>query len=161
MRELVALVLMSLLVALSLKGNANAQINGDAQTRFAESAVVEALRFRQGDLASLMDSKRLFTAAGWADFVKRLAGHVDTQGAPSFTSSFVPSASAIASTEDGDSRIVTVPGVLKHEIRHPQGGASAVSYRAEIDLRVSPSPFKIELLQQRTCGGSRTMASCR
>ncbi|MBB2483641.1 hypothetical protein H5407_00215 [Mitsuaria sp. WAJ17] len=160
MRTYRVLLCSSALLAFTVTGDAQVH-TPDAQTRFAERLAVEALNFRQGDLGSLADSKPFFTAAGWADFSKRLTGFVDPQGAATFTSSFTPSGPAIATKKEHESLTVTVPGVLKHESRNPQGGVSTTSYRAEIDIRVSASPFKIELLVPRTCGGAGTMPSCR
>lgn len=162
MRALVALLFSSVFLTVSAHAAENTEFNAtDTQTRFAEKAVVDALNFRQGELASLEDSKPLFTASGWADFMGRLTGFVDSQGAATFTSTFTPSGPAIVTKHDKENLTVTVPGVLKHESRNSQGGASTTAYRAEIDIRVSPVPFKIELLVQRTCGGATTKPSCR
>ena len=162
MRAVVALLVGSVFLTVSAHARANTHLNAaDRQIRFAEKAVVDALDFRQGEVASLVDTKSFFTASGWADFMKLLTGFVDHQGAPTFTSTFTPSGPAIATKQDKESLTVTVPGVLRHESRNPQGIPSTTSYRAEIDIRVSPSPFKIELLIQRTCGGATTKPSCR
>ncbi len=162
MRALVALLFASVCFTIVARAAANTPVNAaDPEIRFAEKAVVDALNFRQGELASLVDSKPFFTESGWADFMKRLTGFVDPQGAPTFTSTFTPSGLPLATKQDKARLIITVPGVLKHESRNPQGSASTTSYRAEIDVRVSPSPFKIEMLIQRTCGGATTKASCR
>lgn len=135
----------------------------EAQTRFAEKAASVSLNFRQGDVASLVDARPLFTESGWEAFLKRLAGSMDPRGAATFTSTFTPSGSAIAATKDKDgvTVTVTVPGVLKHESRSPQGGVSSTAYRAEIDIRLAPGPLRIERLVQRTCGGATTKSSCR
>jgi len=162
MRAYLVLLVSSVILAITANAAENAQAQvADTQVRFAERAVVDALDFRQGDLASLVDSKPFFTDSAWADFLKRLTGFVDPQGAATFTSTFTPSGPAMDAKQDNESLTVTVPGVLRHESRHPQGGVSTTSYRAEIDLRVSPSPFKIERLVQRTCGGASTRLSCR
>lgn len=162
MRVLVALLFSSVFLTVSANANANTQPNeANAQTKFAENAAVDVLNFRQGDVASLVAIKPFFTEPGWTDFMKRLTGFVDPQGATTFTSTFTPSGPAIATKQDKESLTVTVPGVLKHVSKNPYGGVSTTSYRAEIDVRVSPSPFKIELLFQRTCGGATTKSSCR
>ena len=162
MRTPVALFFAWVFLAGSACASSDAQFNAaDPQLRFAQKAAVDALNFRQGEPASLMDTKPMFTGPGWADFMKRLTGFVDLQGAPTFTSTFTPSGPAIAAKQDKASLTITVPGVLKHESQSPQGGASTTSYRAEIDVRVSPSPFKVEMLVQRTCGGATTKLSCR
>ncbi len=162
MRAPVALLFASVFLASSACASSDAQVSAaDPRIRFAEKAAVDALNFRQSELASLVDTKPIFTAPGWADFMKRLTGFVDPQGAATFTSTFTPSGAAIAAKQDKASLTITVPGVLKHESRTPQGAVSTTSYRAEIDLRVSPSPFKVEMLVQRTCGGAATKPSCR
>jgi hypothetical protein len=162
MRTLVVLRLALVCVTVCVHAGANPQVNAvDPQVRFAEKAVVDALSFRQGDSASLVDIKPSFTDSGWADFLKRLTGFVDPQGAPTFTSAFTPSGPPIATKQDRASLTITVPGVLRHESTNTQGSASTTSYRAEIDVRVSPTPFKIEALVQRTCGGATTKTSCR
>lgn len=162
MRALVAFGLASFLLASLVYASADAQFSpADPQVRFAERAAVGALSFRQGEPASLVESKPVFTEHGWEDFMKRLTGFVDPQGAPTFSSSFTPSGPAIAAKQNQASLTVTVPGVLKHESRNPQGSASTTSYRAEVDVRVSQSPFKVESLVQRTCGGATTKPSCR
>jgi hypothetical protein len=141
---------------------ANPQGSGpEAPARFAERAAAIALDFRQGDLASLLDARPLFTESGWADFMKRLAGSLDPSGAATFTSTFTPSGPAMAARQGSSDLAVTVPGVLKHESRNPHGGVSTTSYRAEIDIRVAPGPLRVDLLVQRTCGGATTRSSCR
>ncbi len=162
MRALFALLVSSIVITFCAQARADARLTATKpQIQFAEKAVVDALKFSQGDVASLVDTRPLFTASGWADFMKRLTGFLDPEGAPTFSSTFTPSGPAIVTKQDNESLTVTVPGVLKHESRSPQGGRSTTSYRAEADIRVSPGPFKIELLIQRTCGGATTRTSCR
>lgn len=153
-------LLPTVVVVLAVAASAQSDVT-EAQTRFALRAAVEALDFRQGDLASLVDAKLLFTESGWAAFSRKLNGFVDHHGAATFTSTFTPSGPATSSKRVNDSLTVTIPGVLRHESRHPQGGMSTTSYRAEIDVRISTSPFKVELLLQRTCGGASTVQSCQ
>ncbi len=162
MRAFVALLFSTVSLAVFAQAGADTPPSAaDPQVRFAQKAAVDALDFRQGEPASLVDAKPLFSAPGWAEFMTRLTGFVDPQGAPMFTSSFTPSGPAIAAKRVNASVTITVPGVLKHESRNAQGGTSVTSYRSEIDVRVSPSPFKIESLAQRTCGGAATKPSCR
>jgi hypothetical protein len=155
MRALVAPFLASLFLASTTYASDSARFSAaDPQVRFAEKAAVDALNFRQSELASLVDTKPMFSEAGWADFMKRLTGFLDPQGAPTFSSTFTLSGPAISAKHDKANLTVTVPGVLKHESRNLQGSASTTSYLAEIDIRVSSSPYKVEMLVQRTCGGS-------
>jgi hypothetical protein len=162
MRALVAPFLASLLLAGTAYASDNARFSAaDPQVRFAEKAVVDALNFRQCEPSSLVDTKPMFSEAGWADFMKRLTGFLDPQGAPTFSSTFTPSGPAILAKKEKANLTTTVPGVLKHESRNLQGGASTTFYRAEIDIQVSSSPYKVEMLLQRTCGGAATKLSCR
>lgn len=151
-----------LLLVAAVGDAAHAQvISPEAQTRFAETAVVRALGFQQGNLRSLVDATPDFTEAAWAEFMKRLSGWLDGSGVPTFSSAFVPSGAPINVREDKGVLSLTFPGVLRHESRNAAGGTSTTSYRAEIDVRVSANASKVEFLAQRTCGGATTIASCR
>lgn len=132
-----------------------------AKAQLAETAALTILNFEQGDLNSLIDAKAFFTPSGWADFKQGLAGSLDQSGVPTFSSSFSPSGAALDVTQDRDSISLTFPGVLKHESRNQHGGVSSSAYRAEIDIRTSASPLKLEMVEQRICGGAAIMTSCR
>lgn len=162
MRALKVLLFASAILSIAASAVSNGQVSApDTQVRFAETASNTALNFRQGNLASLVDAKSDFTATGWAEFMRHLVGSLDDGGAPTFDSTFTPSGVAVNAKQDKGKLSLTIPGVLKHESRNSHGGASSTSYRAEIDVRVSASPFKIEMLVQRTCGGATTKLSCR
>src|SRR5713226_7441595 len=62
---------------------------------FAQAAAVRALSFRQGDAGSVAHSQVDFTTDGWKDFMKHMEGFLDQKGAPTFSSSFVPSKDAV------------------------------------------------------------------
>ena len=162
MHVLKVLLFASAFLSIAESAVTNTQVSGpDAQVRFAETASVTALNFRQGSLASLVDARSDFTAGGWAEFMKHLAGSLDEGGAPTFSSTFTPSGVAVDVKQEQGKLSLTIPGVLKHESRNSRGGASSTSYRAEINVRVSASPLKVELIVQRTCGGATTKLSCR
>jgi hypothetical protein len=138
-------------------------LTGDqaAAVRYAEIASVRALDFSQGNLASLIDVKDDFTAKGWGDFIKKLDGWLDDKGAPKFSSNFSPSGKALDIHREGGTLNLTIPGVLKHESRNQYGGLSTTAYRVEIDIQLTGKPLKIERLIQHTCGGAKTVTSCR
>lgn len=75
-----------------------------------EQAAVRALSFTQGDRASLVDAREDFTEAAWSHFLGELEGWLDPEGAPGFSSAFMPSGPALnASLMDGSVRL-TIPG---------------------------------------------------
>jgi len=77
--------------------------------------------------------------------MKRLDGWLDAKGAPTFSSSFVPSgAPTIVSQSEGVLH-VTIPGTLKHS----QNGSST-TYRVVVEVRASGKPMKIHHLTQTT-----------
>ena len=127
----------------------------------AESAALKALDFAQGNLANLVDAKGDFTAKGWDEFMKRLEGWLDPDGAPKFSSRFTPSGDALDVHEERGVLYLTVPGVLRQEVRNAHGGVSATAYRAEVDVQFAEKQLKIERLTQRTCGGAKAKMSCR
>lgn len=114
-----------------------------------QEAVVRALNFDRGDLERLRGARGDFTPEGGREFMKHLDGWLDQRGAPTFSSSFVPSeAPTIVRRSDGVLH-VTIPGTL----RHRQNGSST-TYRVMVDVRAAGEPMKIEHLKQRMCGGS-------
>src|SRR5260370_4337691 len=62
---------------------------------FAQAAAVRPLHFRQGDAGSMTHSQVDFTTDGRKDFMKHMEGLLDQTGAPTFSSSFVPSKHAV------------------------------------------------------------------
>src|SRR5215469_10434346 len=60
----------------------------------AQKAAVAAVNFREGDAAGFNKARTDFTEEGWKDFLRHMIGFLDSQGAPTFNSSFVPSKSA-------------------------------------------------------------------
>lgn len=132
-----------------------------AQLQLAESAAGAILNFQQGDVASLIDARAYFTPSGWSDFMKGLTGSLDQDGGPNFSSTFVPSGASLDVKKHQDSISLTIPGVLKHESRNQHGSVSRTEYRAEIDIRTSANPHKLESIKQRTCGGAAIMSACR
>ena len=93
--------------------------------------------------------------------MKKLNGWLDEKGAPKFSSNFSPSGNALDIHQEEGAVRLTIPGILKQESRNEFGGVSTTAYRVEIDIQLGGKPVKIERLEQRTCGGAKTKASCR
>ena len=108
-----------------------------------QQAVVRALNFDRGDLERLRGARNDFTPEGWREFMKRLDGWLDDKGAPTFSSSFVPSGAPTIVSQSGGVLHVTIPGTLTHR----QNGSST-TYRVVVDVRAAGAPMKIEHLQQ-------------
>jgi hypothetical protein len=118
---------------------------------FAQKAAVRALDFRQGDIASLTQARADFTPEGWKEFMKYMEGWLDQKGAPTFTSSFVPSRDAVVVGLENGIVHLRIPGTLKQTQNQ-----SSTTYRAAIDVFAGGRPPKIQRLQQMTCAGSST-----
>jgi hypothetical protein len=141
---------------------APADLNDQAAVvRYAEGAGLRALNFVQGNRMSLVDAQDDFTAQGWSEFMKKLDGWLDDKGAPKFSSNFSPSGKALDIRQGEGVLRLTIPGILKQENRNEFGGVSSTTYRVEIDIQLGGQPVKIERLEQKTCGGAKTVASCR
>jgi hypothetical protein len=120
-----------------------------------QKAVVRALNFDRGDVERLRGARADFTPEGWKGFLKHLDGWLDDKGAPTFSSSFVPSGDPTVVSQSGGILHVTIPGTLKQS-QH----ASSTTYRIVVEVRASGQPPKIESLKQTICGGS-TSTPCR
>jgi hypothetical protein len=119
---------------------------------FAQKAAVAALNFRQGDIESFMRARADFTDEGWRDFMKPMAGFLDQKGAPTFSSSFVPSKNAVVLGQENGIVRLRIPGTLKQT--HNQ---SSTTYRRfAIEVRAGGTPPKIQHLEQITCVGAST-----
>jgi hypothetical protein len=114
-----------------------------AAVGLVQKAVVRALNFDRGDVERLRGARDGFTSEGWKGFLKHLDGWLDDKGAPTFSSSFVPSGEpTVVSQSDGGFQ-VTIPGTLKHS-----QNASSTTYRVVVEVRASGQPPKIESLKQ-------------
>jgi hypothetical protein len=121
-----------------------------------QKAVVRALTFDRGDAQRLRSARGDFTPEGWRKFMKHMAGWLDDTGAPTFSSSFVPSGDpTIVSQSDGVLH-VTIPGTLKH-----RQGASSATYRVVVDVRAGGKPMKIEHLEETICGSRTATPPCQ
>ena len=138
-------------ISLSAQSRAQDPTNLTEAVAFAEKAGVRAVNFEMGDLASLTRARPDFTADGWKDFMKHMAGYLDEKGAPAFNSTFTPTGKARVIDEKDGIVHVKIPGTLK------QGNKiSSTTYRAAIDVYAGGKPIKIERLEQITCGGAST-----
>lgn len=122
---------------------------------FAEGIAVRALRFTQGDASSLLATKPEFTESGWIAFVKHFDGFVDANGAPQFSSSFVPAGSAAIVGEKDGLVHVRIPGKLVQT-----NGASTTTYRIAADIDVGGTPRKVQRLTWNTCVGEAARTYC-
>lgn len=120
-----------------------------------EKTVVAALTFQQNDLPSLQKAQSNFTAEGWAEFMKKMQGFLDTNGAPTFTSTFVPAAHAtITKFEDGITN-AKLPGTLTQT-----HDSSKTTYRLRIEVQTVGTQPKISHLEQITCFGAAAAKYC-
>jgi predicted deacylase len=132
-------------------GQSTAGSDQAAIVAFAEKAGVRAVNFEMGNAASLERGRADFTADGWKDFMKHMAGYLDEKGAPAFNSSFTASGDARVVDEKDGIVHVKIPGTLK------QGNKiSATTYKAAIEVYAGGKPVKIQKLEQVTCAGRST-----
>jgi hypothetical protein len=148
LRLFVALFAGSLLFA---QAQAPADSEQAAIVAFAQKAAVQALDFRQGDAASVTRARADFTPEGWTDLMKAMAGWLDGNGAPTFSSTFVPSGNAVVVGQENGIVHLKIPGRLKQTQNQ-----SSTTYRAAIDVRAGGNPMKIQHLEQITCVGAST-----
>lgn len=142
-------ILVVFLTGISLLAQTQAPANSEqaAIVAFARETAVQALNFRQGDSAGLTKTRADFTPKGWKEYMKHMEGFLDEKGAPTFSSSFVPSSSAtVVDKNDGSVRI-RIPGILKQTQNR-----SSTTYRAVLDVIAGGKPAKIRHLETLTCG---------
>jgi hypothetical protein len=128
-----------------------AETDQAAIVAFAQKAAVRALDFRQGDIGSLTHARADFTPEGWKEFMKHMEGWLDQKGAPTFSSSFVPSRDAVVVGLENGFVHLRIPGTLKQTQNQ-----SSTTYRAAIDVHAGGKPIKIQHLEQITCVGAST-----
>ena len=108
---------------------------------------MRALNFEQDDIAGLSRARPDFTAEGWKAFMKHKRGFLSQDGVPTFSSSFVPSGSAVVTGKENGIVHLRIPGTLKHW----QGGSST-TYRANIEVQAGGEPMKIHQMEETICG---------
>ena len=87
--------------------------------------------------------------------MKHLDGWLDDKGAPTFTSSFVPSGGPTIISQSGGVLQLTMTGTLKQRQNN-----STTTYPIVVEVTASGKPMKIESLKQSICGG-RTATPCQ
>jgi hypothetical protein len=80
-----------------------------------------------------------------------MTGFLDASGAPTFTSTFVPSGEGRIVGEDKGLTHVRVPGTWTQTSK-----ISKVTYQIAVDVWGSGTPFKIQRLNETTCLGAST-----
>jgi hypothetical protein len=123
--------------------------------KFAQQAAVRALDFHEGDSESLTRARADFTPQGWREFLKHMEGWLDQKGAPTFTSSFVPSGNAVIVDEENGVVHLRIQGRLKQSQKN-----SSTTYRAAIDIQAGGRPVKLRHLEQITCAGTSHPSPC-
>lgn len=150
---------MKILVALYIAG-LSCQLAAQTAPRDASSSVIEktvvaALSFQQGDLASFEKTHENFTPKGWDEFIKTMQGFLDANGAPTFTSRFMPAGPAVILTEENGSISAKVPGTLTQT-----HNKSTTTYRLRVEVQTVGTPPKIDHLKQITCVGAAAAKFC-
>lgn len=111
-----------------------------------EKTVVAALSFQQGDLASFKIAHDNFTSRGWDEFIKKMQGFLKPNGAPTFTSKFVPAGTAAITSQENGTINAKLPGTLTQT--HDK---STTTYRLRVEVQTIGTPPKINHLEQITC----------
>ncbi|HEY6128800.1 MAG TPA: hypothetical protein VIW23_11510 [Candidatus Acidoferrum sp.] len=132
-------------------GPNQATTDQDTIVAFAHKAAVRAVNFHDGDAESLAHSRADFSPEGWKDFMKHMEGFIDSKGAPTFTSYFIPSANARVLGEKDGIVHFRIPGILKQTSK-----ASSTTYKAALEVHAGGSPIKITRLQQIMCASAST-----
>jgi len=142
-----------LLVSIPLFGQSQnpAKAGQAAIGAFGQKAALAAVNFLEGDSARLTHARGDFTSDGWKDFMKHLEGFLDENGAPSFTSTFVPSGSATVLSEEAGVVHFKIPGTLTQNSK-----LGRTTYRAAIEVHAGGKPVRIQHLEQITCSGAST-----
>jgi len=113
------------------------------------AAAVQAVNFRQGDIDGFTRARANFTQDGWADYLKLMQGFLDAHGAPTFTSSFVPSGKSTILAATNEMIYFRVPGTLVQS-----NNVAKTTYRAALEVQAGGNPVRIEHLKQITCIGA-------
>jgi hypothetical protein len=117
-------------------------VDEEAVVNSAQTAVVRALDYEQGNRASLMDAKNDFTAGGWKEFMQRMDGWLDDKGAPLGSETFILTGDAVVKSRQDGVLHLSIPGELKQ--RH---NGSGTTYRVVVDVRIVGNPMRIEHLE--------------
>ncbi len=117
---------------------------------FAQKAAVQALNFRQGDLESLTAARADFTPEAWQEYMRHMEGFLDESGAPTYSSSFVPSRSPVVLAEQEGMVQIRIPGKLIQT----RNKSSTTYSRFAVEVQAGGDPIKIRRFEQLTCRGA-------
>jgi hypothetical protein len=161
MRGHFPMLFVALLAEIPLFAQAQPPANSDqaAVVAFAGKAAVRALNFRQGDIGSLTRAHADFTPDGWKDFMKHMEGFLDEKGAPTFSSTFVPSGDVTFLGEKDRIVHFRIPGTLtqSNNFSKTTYRRAATEVYALRDLLIHDGKsIKIQHLEQITCVGAST-----
>ena len=141
--KLIAALSVALLICSPLLGQGAHSVVSNSSI---EKTVVAALSFQQGDLTSLKKAQQNFNPKAWGEFMKTMQGFLEPNGAPTFTSQFVPAeGTVVISNADGTLK-AKIPGTLTQTHDH-----SKTTYRLRIEVETQSTPPKISHLEQITC----------
>ena len=143
-----------LLVPFQLAAQAQTALKAEQQQVLAsaQKAAIQAMNFREGDLPGFTRNRDNFTAEGWTAFLEHMKGFLDEKGAPTFTSSFVPSRDPVVLKQENGTLHFRIPGTFTQSSK-----LGSTTYRKfAIEVHVSGPPVKIERLEQITCGRKST-----
>jgi hypothetical protein len=147
--RLTILFLVASILPTSGHSRQQAPVEEGAALSFARSVAINALTFRQGDRAGFVRARATFTDDAWTQFVKDMEGWLDHDGAPTFSSTFVPSSEGRVVDRQNDITHVRVPGTLTQSQNQ-----SRTTYRAAVDVWAAGRPLRVQRLTQTTCGGA-------
>jgi hypothetical protein len=152
--RLAILCLITFLIPIAGHSMQQPPVEEQSPPSFARAAAINAFTFRQGDRAGFVRSRATFTDDAWTKFVKDLQGWLDQDGAPIFSSTFVPTSAGRVVDEQNGVTHVRVPGTLTQTQNQ-----SRTTYRAAIDVWVAGRPLRVQQLTQTTCVGSSKACS--
>lgn len=152
MRRHIAILFIGLLSAFSAFAQNQGTVNGDqaAIIAFAQNAAMRALNFRQGNLESLTAVRSDFTPEAWQEYMKHLEGFLDQNGAPAFSSSFVPSRSPVVLAQQDGMVQIRIPGKLTQT----RNKSSTTYSRFAVEVQAGGDPIKIRRFERLTCAGA-------
>jgi hypothetical protein len=131
---------MKILAALSI-ATLCCQVAAQNTPRDASSSVTEKLV-----VGSLKHAHENFTSKGWGEFIRKMQRFLEPNGAPTFTSRFVPAGPAVITSEENGNISAKVPGTLT-QIH----GKSTTTYRLRVEVQTTGTPPQIDHLEQITC----------
>jgi len=150
MKILVALFLSALSCQLTAQNRPREASNSEI-----EKTVIAALSFQQSDRASFEKAHENFTPKGWDEFIKTMQGFLDSNGAPTFKSRFVPAGPAVIFREENGNISAKIPGTLTQT-----HDTSTATYRMRVEVQTVGTSPKIDHLKQITCLGAAAAKFC-